>query len=194
MLTCGNQQVEGYLMEMLEGGNYEGEAFKELISQAGQSQGEMNQLLSYIDSNRNHGTPVKDWPSTPQLLQEDEESINYLDFDEEIVQQRGPKRKRQKMDSSEWKMEASEWKMDSSEWKMEEQMESSERKQSKARTRMRKKELPEVHLPSEAIYLQRLSGTRDVQKTRAIRTKKRKTDKPVQRFMDEENEIYDLDF
>jgi hypothetical protein len=60
--------------------------------------------------------------------------------------------------------------------------------------RVRKKELPQVHLPSEEIYLQRLQVARPLQKPRQIRTKKSQPLKQAERFMDDDNEIYDLDF
>lgn len=70
-------------------------------------------------------------------------------------------------------------------------------RESKSKSRVvgyRKKELPHLHLPSEHIYLQRIQGAHEVQKKKAIRRKKRKTETQPHQFMDEDNEIYDLDF
>lgn len=54
----------------------------------------------------------------------------------------------------------------------------------KNRTRFKKKEVANIRLPSEPIYLQRIQGAHEIQKNKNFRKKKKKSDKLVSRFMD----------
>jgi hypothetical protein len=63
------------------------------------------------------------------------------------------------------------------------------------RKKLKKKPLDDIRLPSEHIYLQRLEAPHELKK-KNIRKKKKKVSSSMQQLepMDEDNEVYDLDF
>jgi hypothetical protein len=66
----------------------------------------------------------------------------------------------------------------------------------KKKRKPKKKLVDDIRLPSEQIYLQRLEAPHELQKKKNLRKKKKRTTSSMQQLqkMDEENEVYDLDF
>ena len=62
--------------------------------------------------------------------------------------------------------------------------------------RRKRKKLDDIRLPSEQIYLQRLQAPHEQNKQKNVRKKKKKNTSSMHQLqkMDEENEVYDLDF
>lgn len=142
--------------------------------------------MKYIEQNKKKRvgeTPIGDWPQDDEQDKEDKEddiqsSMPSLDIS--ITHEKGEKRQRNRLHSQ-----------INNDFKDEFQQESGSKLKSK---RFRHQEPEIIHLPSEQIYLQRITGPHELQKNKKFRKNKKKVTKQINKAMDEDNQVFDLDF